>query len=184
MKLTIFFSFFLVLKFHEIQFFSFSLCLCMSPYMHTLCETTEFFPRKYSAESIERVIVRDDNDEVMIEQRERERGGGEEREERVCIKSQGQQTYLMLLSVCLCNVRVLHMSSSREETESSICLQPLHQVSLITLISSYLLAIYILVSNQLPYIDGFYGNSISNPCDSLIEKVELKIRDGKNEIIF
>lgn len=44
--------------------------LCMSPYMHTLSET-EFPPRKYSAESIGRVIVKD-NDEVMIEYRERE----------------------------------------------------------------------------------------------------------------
>lgn len=46
----------------------------MSPYMQTLSET-EFFPRKYSAESMESVIVieNNDNDEVMIEYRERKR---------------------------------------------------------------------------------------------------------------
>jgi len=80
------------------------------------------------------VIVKD-NDEVMIEWRERI--------ERVCaLGKKVSQGYLMFLSVCLCIVRVCCMSSSREETESPICLQPLHQVSLVTLIYCYVNSSY------------------------------------------
>lgn len=52
----------------------------MSPYMHTLSET-EFSPRKYSAESVGRVIVRD-NDEVMIEEKKGKDRWGERVRER------------------------------------------------------------------------------------------------------
>ena len=67
--------------------------------------------RKYSAESMRRVIARD-NDEVKIEKRERE--GGRERED---ISEKGHQSDLMIMSLCLSMSVALLVQHQRRDRE-------------------------------------------------------------------